>query len=365
MTSHMSATSSPSRQVSRSRLFPLIAITASAFAAIGISRIMLGVHDLSDVIGAWALGVAWLGLTAYAFEIMRRESGRPVTRPLTEGLEPEAASDLKPAVPDRRAGPPHRARVGAGIIVAWILILGVVVGFGELVTRYGGGNIAGDHTIPHWLAAHRTSTLTAWSAAFSTLGATQMILAITVLTAVVALAVTRRWRPVIFVALVMIGEVGLFVTAEAIVQRPRPDVVHLETQLPTSSYPSGHVAATLCIYTAIAILVLGHTRRWWRWPFLALAVLMPVLVATGRMYRGMHHPTDVLGSIILAGLLLTAMYWAIRPNADVAARPRRIRPATEPPATEAGPASAALTTDGDRLPVHAAHDGSPDTAHHG
>jgi membrane-associated phospholipid phosphatase len=310
--------------------------------------------------------VAWLGLTAYAFEIMRRGSGKPVTKPLTEGLEPEAATDLKPAVPDRRAGPPHPARVGAGIIVAWILILGAVVGFGELVTRYGGGNIAGDHTIPHWLAAHRSSTLTTWSAAFSTLGATQMILAVTVLTVVVALAVTRRWRPVTFVVLVMLGEVGLFVTAEAIVKRPRPDVAHLETHLPTSSYPSGHVAATLCVYTAIAILVLGRTRRWWRWLFLALAVLMPVLVATGRMYRGMHHPTDVLGSIILAALLLTAMYWAIRPNADRTAPTRPTRSATEPPATEAGlPSSVALTADGDRLPVHAAHHGSPDTALHG
>jgi undecaprenyl-diphosphatase len=342
---------------------PVTIIVAVLVTAIGVSRIMLGVHYLSDVLGAWALGVAWLGLTAYAFEIMRSQSGQPVTKPLTEGLEPEAASDLKPAVPDRRAGPPHPARVGAVVIVAWIVILGAVVGFGELVTRYGGANIAGDHTIPHWLASHRTPTLTRLSALFSTLGATQMILAVTVLTAVVALAVTRRWRPVVFVVLVMLGEVGLFVTAEAIVKRPRPDVVHLETHLPTSSYPSGHVAATICIYTAIAILVLGHTRRWWRWPFLALAVLMPILVATGRMYRGMHHPTDVIGSIILAGLLLTAMYWAIRPNA--AAPSRSTRPATQQPADPGAAPSVAMSDHDDRPSVQAADDGVPATAQHG
>lgn len=343
----------------------VVIVVGVLVTAIGISRIMLGVHYLSDVIGAWALGAAWLGLAAYAVEIARRESGQPVTKPLTEGLEPEAASDLKPAEPDRQAGPPRPVRVGAGITVAWILILGAVVGFGELVTHYSGGNIAGDHTIPHWLAAHRTATLTTYSAVLSTLGATQMILAVTVLTAVVALAVTHRWRPVIFVVLVMLGEVGLFMTAEAIVKRPRPDVVHLETHLPTSSYPSGHVAATLCVYATIAILVLGRTRRWWRWPFLALAVLMPILVATGRMYRGMHHPTDVLGSIILAGLLLTAMYRAIRPNADVAARPRPTRSATEPPRTGAGPSSVPPTAGANRTPAHAAHDGSAHTAHHG
>jgi undecaprenyl-diphosphatase len=176
-------------------------------AAIGIS-----------VISAWAFGVAWLAITAYAFEIMRRGSGPAVTQPLTEGLEPEAAPDLQPAVPDRRTGPPRPACVGAIIIVARILILGAVVGLGELVTRDGGGNIAGDHTIPHWLAAHRTPALTTLTAALCNLGATQMILAVTVLTVVVALAITRRWRPVTFVVLVMLGEIGLFVTAEAIVQ---------------------------------------------------------------------------------------------------------------------------------------------------
>ena len=37
-------------------------------AAIGISRILLGVHYLSDVVGAWALGLTWLGVTALAFD---------------------------------------------------------------------------------------------------------------------------------------------------------------------------------------------------------------------------------------------------------------------------------------------------------
>lgn len=343
---------------------PVTIVVGVLVAMIGVSRIMLGVHYLSDVVGAWALGVAWLGITAYAFEIVRHESGQPVTKPLTEGLEPEASTDLK-TVPDRRTGPPHPARVGAGVLVAWILTTGVVVGFGELVTRYGGDNLVGDHTIPHWLAAHRTPTLTTLSATFSTIGATQLILAVIVLTLVLALAVTRRWRPVIFVALVMIGEGCLFVVTQAIVKRQRPDVVRLENHLPTTSYPSGHVAATICIYAAIAILVLGRTRRWWRWPFLALAVLMPILVATARMYRGMHHPTDVLGSTILAALLLASMYWAIRPNGDVAARSRPTRAAQRPASSVGAPLSAAVADGDDRPSVHAAHDNPTSSGQHG
>jgi undecaprenyl-diphosphatase len=92
-------------------------------------------------------------------------------------------------------------------------------------------------------------------------------------------------------------------------------VTHLDHHLPTSAYPSGHVAATCCLYMAIAIVVIGHTRGWWRWLFLIPAIVMPVLIALSRMYRGEHHPTDVAGSLIFAALWLTAATLLIKPSA--------------------------------------------------
>ncbi|MFD0820996.1 phosphatase PAP2 family protein [Micromonospora zhanjiangensis] len=69
---------------------PVIGLLTALVAAIGLTRIALGVHFVSDVLGGWALGLAWLGVTAYAFRLWRREQGERV-RPLREGLEPEAA----------------------------------------------------------------------------------------------------------------------------------------------------------------------------------------------------------------------------------------------------------------------------------
>jgi len=304
--------------IARGRWRPaFIAVIAALVALIGISRILLGVHYLSDVVGAWALGVTWLGITAFAFELTRSAAGRPVTAPVAEGLEPEARADLEPAQPEPAVDPHpgrHYGRIAAGVLVAWVLILGVIVGIGELVTKAGDGNVLGDRTIPHWLAAHRTPGLTRWSQIFSTLGATQAILIVALATSVVFLAATRRWRPVVFVATVMAGELGLFLVAAAVVRRPRPDVTQLDQHLPTSAYPSGHEAAACCLYVAIAILVIGHARGWWRWLFLVPAVAMPVLVALSRMYRGEHHPTDILGSLLFAALWLTAMSLLIRPG---------------------------------------------------
>jgi undecaprenyl-diphosphatase len=123
---------------------------------------------------------------------------------------------------------------------------------------------------------------------------------------------------VVFIAVVMAGELAAFLTAAAVVRRPRPDVTHLDHHLPTSAYPSGHEAAACCLYAAVAILVIGHTRGWWRWLFLIPAIAMPVLVAVSRLYRGEHHPTDILGSLLFSALWLTAATVLIRPNGPVA-----------------------------------------------
>jgi len=58
--------------------------------AIGFSRIALGVHYVSDVVGGYVLGAAWVAAMAAAFNAMRVDRGRrPVD--VREGLEPEQA----------------------------------------------------------------------------------------------------------------------------------------------------------------------------------------------------------------------------------------------------------------------------------
>src|SRR5690349_13811908 len=121
------------------------AVTIVLIAAIGISRLLLGVHYISDVLGGWTLGLTWLGITAFAFELSRQAAGAPVTDPVTEGLEPEARADLQPAEPEttmqhdraRKYG-----RIAAGVVVCWVLIVGVLTGIGKLImiTRNGNGN---------------------------------------------------------------------------------------------------------------------------------------------------------------------------------------------------------------------------------
>jgi undecaprenyl-diphosphatase len=320
----------------------LTAVIVTLIAAIGVSRLLLGVHYVSDVLGGWALGITWLGITALAFELSRHALGVPLTDPVTEGLEPEPRTDLQPTEPEATVQHDDRARnygrTAAGVVVTWVLIVGALTGIGKLImiTGNGNGNLLGDHTIPHWFATQRTATLNHWSLIASNLGATQDILIVSVVACVVFVAVTRHWRPVTFLAVVMFGELGAFLTVADIVKRPRPDVPHLDSGLPTSAFPSGHMAATTCLYVAVAILVIGHARGWWRYLFLIPAVVMPVTIALARMYRGEHHPTDILASVLFAALWLTATTMLIRPNKDGLDRTSR-RPLGLPQRRALGP----------------------------
>jgi undecaprenyl-diphosphatase len=296
----------------------IVAVAATIIVAVGLTRIALGVHFLSDVLAGWFLGVAWIGVTAYAFRLWRREAGHP-TPPLTEGLEPEAAPDLDPA-PAERQMMPHPWAKGAEILVGWVLTFGLLYIVGYALTNWTPHTWLGraDDAVPRWLQTFRTPWLDDASQWLSKAGDTHAILAVSLVFCPIALALWRQWRPVLFLVLAMVGELTLFLTSAAATGRPRPPVEQLDGRLPTSSFPSGHIAATLCLWITIAIIAMARIRQWWRWVFLVPAILMPAAVALSRMYRGMHHPTDILGALLLAAAWLGVLWWVLRLNESAA-----------------------------------------------
>jgi undecaprenyl-diphosphatase len=236
---------------------------------------------------------------------------------------------------------PSRLRdvlVRAGTLVAAAaVILAVIIGLGLIVARVLPGTDldTADTAVDAWLLAHRTPLFNDLSVQATDLVSTTNVIVVGLLTAAVSALLARRWWPAVFVVVTMVGEVSLFLTSAMVVGRPRPPLGHLDAVLPpTSSFPSGHTCAAICLFGGIAVLVWHATRAWWRWIAVALAVLLVVAVAWSRMYRAAHYPSDVLGALLLAGAWLTVTTRTLVPGRTSAPRSDRTPPlASPPPAT--------------------------------
>ncbi|MFI1187141.1 diacylglycerol kinase family protein [Streptomyces californicus] len=172
----------------------------------------------------------------------------------------------------------------------------------------------------------RTGTLDALSTAVSALGDTTTVVGLTLLVCLALVLAPRlpRWREAVFLATAVSLQAAVFVLITACVDRTRPDVERLDASPPTSSYTSGHTGAATALYAGLAVLVLSRVRAPWRKPVAALLLVVPLLVGLARLYRGMHHPTDVAGglangalSLIVVGrAVLDGHTWAARPPAN-------------------------------------------------
>lgn len=205
-----------------------------------------------------------------------------------------------------RPGAPARGPVALGltVVAAWALLLGVVVGFGWLITHPWGQAVDGfDNPVSRWFAGERTSALDAPAEVGTFLGETAVGMSVAVVAAVGFSLWQRRVRPAVFLALVTAGVGGFYFVATHVDPRRRPPVRILDPGLvPDHSFPSGHVGTAVAVYGAIVVLSWVYVRRSRSWVWVLLAV--PVLVLLARLYQGAHHLTDVLTSVVYASVWL-------------------------------------------------------------
>ena len=279
-------------------------LAVSVVVAVGLTRVALGVHHLSDVVAGWALGVLWLGLANQLFA--HAVHGRAVPGELSEAAQP--APRDRPVLVD---GPTTVAR----LVVAAVLIWGVLLGIGELISEPRGVVLAFDARVIDWAVGLRTAWLSEVARAGGRLGGTVGVVAGLALSMVLALAITRDWRPPLFLATAVAGETGIFLATATIVERGRPEAQMLTGNLPpTPSFPSGHAAAAVALWGGVALLVFAWRRDWLGGVAVGAAVVIALTVALSRLYRGVHYPTDVLASLAFASAWIAVCWWALQPG---------------------------------------------------
>jgi len=169
-----------------------------------------------------------------------------------------------------------------------------------------------DERFPRWLAAHRTETWTDASWVGTELSGGYLIPAALALAAAVMM-VRRCWLIAAYVVFAVGVESATYRATTLLVERGRPDVERLESLPADASYPSGHVAASIALYSGLALLVTsrlapGRTRV----PFWVVAIAIPPIVALSRIYRGMHHPIDVLAGVPIGIAAVVVVVFACR-----------------------------------------------------
>ncbi len=237
-----------------------------------------------------------------------------------------------PVLEYRTGGPAERLAAAIGprrpaIVFVIVMLIGLAViaalsiGLGLVVTRvlepaWGVG--AADERVNAWLAHHRTPGRT-HASLIGSIMAGGVVLPIVAGSVALLCVVFKKWRIAAFAVFALAVESGTYRLTTLAVHAHRPRVARLEHLPVNASYPSGHTAAAIAVYGGLALLVSSRIPilpvRVVAW---CLALAMVAFVATSRLYRGMHHPLDVGGGIVVGVAALIVVVLACRTAAAAA-----------------------------------------------
>jgi undecaprenyl-diphosphatase len=200
-------------------------------------------------------------------------------------------------------------------VVLWLLLVGFMVAIGRFLTEVlvpNAGVGLAERSYNNWLEDHRAPLREDVSWVGSTLSG-GLVIPLVVAVTCISLALKKHWRLAAFFLTAILIEVTAYRAIVALVPRERPNVDRLENLPLLHSFPSGHVAATVAVYGALA-LVIGWVLRGTSWRYLVygLGVALPLFVAASRMYRGMHNPTDALAGLIMGSLAVVVALFVSR-----------------------------------------------------
>jgi undecaprenyl-diphosphatase len=180
-------------------------------------------------------------------------------------------------------------------------VVTVLIGVGVWMEPYFAGDVPVARAIqgatpnPGW-----------WARPISSLATAPAKYYVMVVTAVLAY-VLAGWRGLVLIAACIAIEQYGAESTKAIFRRPRPSRDLIATTSGSGfSFPSTTVTFFCVTFGTVAVLAALRRKAPGRWPILAAASLLLVLVGVARVALGAHWPSDV----ILTTVICLAWIWA-------------------------------------------------------
>ena len=228
------------------------------------------------------------------------------------------------AVEDRLSRLHPATAVASVVISGYLAICLVFAAIGLLVTHQLGALTRWDDHVVRSFADNRTSALNHWTDYATKVADTFGILLVLLAASIVLFVLRHRWEA-LFLVVALCLELATFLTVNTLVDRPRPAGPRLGSLPSTSSFPSGHTAAMVALYGGIALIVSARLRArivglvcWF------VALLAASAIGVARVYRGMHHPSDVIAGALLGFAVLAVAFVAMRAGERAAAERHRL-----------------------------------------
>ena len=181
---------------------------------------------------------------------------------------------------------------------------------------------ASEESVNESLASSRTSFWNAVTLFFSWTGATVSIIGVCLVVVVLVWWRIKQWWYAVVPLIAISLQALVFFFTTLLIDRQRPDVEKLDDSPPTSSFPSGHTGAATALYFTLALMAFRIRNPLLRGVVVGVCVAIPFLVGSARLYRGMHHVSDVIVAI-LNGVVAVLLGWCwLRRSADAGAQTR-------------------------------------------
>ena len=111
----------------------------------------------------------------------------------------------------------------------------------------------------------------------------------------------RRWQSALFVTGVLLSGISLSTLIKAWVARPRPQLVAHLDQVSSMSFPSGHALNSSLFYLTLAFVLAPLLKqRSAQWGLYGFALISSLAIGMSRIALGVHWPSDVMASWIMA-----------------------------------------------------------------